>query len=71
MLQWGGKLVWLRHNAQRINRHPDMFSSYNFGNNLQSVDGAHNARVGFEFMKHAQQNPEMMQVCVCVCVCEV
>ncbi len=27
----------------------------------QSVDGAHNARMGFEFMKHAQQNPEMMQ----------
>ena len=27
----------------------------------QSVDGTHNARMGFEFMKHAQQNPEMMQ----------
>jgi hypothetical protein len=48
-----------------------MFSSNNIDDNLQSVDGAHNARVGFEFMKHAQQNPEMMQVCVCVCVCEV
>lgn len=28
---------------------------------LQSVDGADNARLGFQFMKEAQKNPEMMQ----------
>ena len=28
---------------------------------LQNVDGTHSARLGFEFMKHAQKNPEMMQ----------
>lgn len=27
----------------------------------QTVDGADNARLGFQFMQHAQKNPEMMQ----------
>ena len=27
----------------------------------QSLDGADNARLGFQFMQHAQKNPEMMQ----------
>jgi hypothetical protein len=28
---------------------------------VQNLDGAHNARLGFQFMKEAQRNPELMK----------
>jgi hypothetical protein len=28
---------------------------------VQTLDGAHNARLGLQFMKEAQKNPELMK----------